>query len=1498
MNNQDEISQDISNQLKGAGSKAGNAAARSINKKASGLGKRLAKQTAKAAFHIAKAAVSIILNVIGVLISPVGIGIFILIMVIICSSWLLNVFKVNNQEYQQEVLTSSGAYDTANALAAVFYEKYADQSFYYVLSLPEEKNDEEYSGKTYEQLGGKPETTGIQQASQTNYIEDVDNYEENIKLSAGALTVLDTKLNNAGSTGYYYPEQFIKLLAIDFSDEDCRLERTTDENGNEKSVDISGCKLKNLSDLNKSEKSITVKDGEKTDDGQVMSEDLCSSLNGSFKNSSCTYTVKIDGVDVLSTKYEKVGETYQKTAEQTESVSDYGLGSLVEYEAHYQPSRINNYKITDTIVVDDNWTFDSANGTTPYEVVNYSSLSSDEQKEIINKYRNPSASATSTYTKSVTKKSTNNEGLLVTGETGLYPVENQIVYKDWVLLENYNDVSKWEQWGVSEPLVSTGVLDTEIVYAISKAVVYFQDEPIDFNVSETWTDLETAVHEQTASYLKDYSSSKATNHNTYKVADYPNAEGLKKLYGANGTFLGYIKDDPKWVEGNFKEEGSPTPTKSTKQVPNIVDNDDTYCMQRYGTITSYCLAGSHTDGKKTETTYSISYSATYTPGYWEYTLVRDTDGNPTSSTGKIYEEEVHSCSIKDSNTSSSTNGRNECRSQLGNYFMSDSQAKNYGKEDSKNNWRYSPSYLFTISAHAEGQLQVRLVSHGRSNITSSQEDFDYLRGYIQNYEAYIPSAGASFTCTANENGDDTMMSQTYSDIDFCECDETSPYCIAYNGQGLTYMKQFGIANMSDAQLNKINSVLGITENESSSNKVLYSESVVEIPSSVNSSTKQTLSKIATEYGDAIEKASKKYGVDASLLKAMIATAQIENTKYVECDGSCTYEDIFIFDEVVSGKRTVRDVTINPNGTKEEIVEAMAVKMQRLMEKHYGNLLVSLLEYNLGEETLDTLINVYSKETGLPKEEILSDEYDTGWNHYLLEILENTTEYGVSPLSTASTDYIQDIITNLGTTALVKWTRKPTNADSGAKSEYIEDGSSTKVFIWRKSDIYDRADMNSKKSTYNAQVITALYNLRKNNGEGYKKYWKILTSNQKGAIENVENTFQNSEGNNVSVEGDYILTAYYINENGEYDRTKNQPSNAVKMTYSGDSQTVEQYIKMMFAFDSEETYIDIDVMSGDYWMSKFGKMDVQPDYKTIVGRGLEAPAEEYTTIKKAGEYTGTLFGSATKTAWIIKTEEDADIVSITSNGEVVSADGDRVDVYLEDYDTTISYTGLKDISVKQGDKIKDLVVKGSSGNKKKLLGKSSGQVAIFVYHDEGYYDMEEFLKTATSDLSIGSGIVSGYLGGACLSYEESQALWAIINADLRTSGGVAFNCTRFTNYMITEMWGSDFYAPVYGDGKDKVDKIVEAFADKGVVKKTVEELNDNEENMAFSYSDGSYGHTGWIDEFVRDSSMEGGGYVVVSEGNVGSNSLIRLKQKYTYDEWYSVIGKHCTFAVRT
>lgn len=1393
----DQASEDLDKELSVATSQITRSASNAVNRKVrqatTDVGKKIGSTVLRTVSGVVKATVSTLIGIISLLLNPVSIVILLVLTTSILAKWIIDYTQADKQQYTSEVGMSSGLYDLANTLNSVFYEKYAEQSFYYVLEEPDEP-DTDYSGKTYEQLNGIT-SKGLTQASQKNYIQDIDKYEENIKLPSGFLSVLDNRLNGAGTTGFYYPEQFLKMLALDESSDKCNLVETDD-----KKIDITGCKL-----------------------ADIDADNLPS-----------------------STAYSQIGEYYRISGEETNSISDYGLASLVHYKALYQPSRINDYKLTTTVIVDDTYSFDK--GGTPYKTVNFSTLSKSEQNKILERYKNPNVNNGGTL-----KASSNSEGMISSGELGLYPVENEIVYKDWIKLDSY-DLNRWDEWGKSEPDVSTGVLDTEVVYAIDSALVYFQKDPLKFDLSGTWTDLDVAMHEQTATYLKDYTSSRSGNHKKFSVTDYPQAEGLKRLYDTNGTLLGYIKEEPKWIEGSFNVEVDNKP--SNHPVTKEVRNTREYCAELYKSLVKRreCEAQTHSE---TVDSWSSQYKATYTPGYWEYTLVRDANGNPTSQTVKLNNGNAQyqkSCDVTTTDGSYAKN-RGECSEVLAHQ----NSAKDDYKENGDNGWYYQPSYLFKISSVAEGQLQTLLYSHKATNITSSENAYDYLRGYIQNYEAYIPSEDQSFQCVANIDGTGnfTNVGSILSD-----CKTETPYIISNADKA--HMDTLDITKISIEHQDKLKEILGISDDEPL-NTVNYTEEQIEIPSSLQDTTNIALKETNRDYGKEITEASKKYGIDPNLLKAMITTAVEENKNFVECDNDCTLSQVFIFDEVVSGNRVVRDITISPSISKSQQVDFMAAKMQKLMEKHDGNLLHALLEYNAGSETYEAIIKVYAEQAGLPVDEIKEDFYDTGWYHYISEVLENRMKYNIQPLSTASAKYIQEIVTNLGRTGNVKWTRRP--SISGLNVGSVSEETPTTISIWTKLDIYDRVSNTVGKSTYNSSNIKALYNLRKNNGEGYRQYWKLLTLGQKGEIKTIDGA-------------DYIEDAYYLNENGQYDKTINLPESAIKRTFTSTNAGVDEIIKIALAFDSETLYVNMDYLSEDYWISKFGSKNVSPDYKTIVGRSLEAPATEYKTIQSPGFTAGELNGDAYSTSWIISVPAGDGINTITNEGVVTIAEHDTVAVTLEKYNTIVTYSGLQDINVNVGDEVKN-----------KTLGTSSGKVSISVWHNDAYYNMENFLQTATNNLSFGSGLVTGFLGGECLSYEDSMALWELINSDLSVNGGAQFNCTRFTNYMIGVNWGISG-VNIFGDGIDKVQNIVNALGSMTVGVQN--ELPIEGTNIAFSYSTGQYGHTGWIDEVKYDTSMEGNGYVIVSEGNIGANHLIRLKQQYTYDEWIGLVGSNADY----
>ena len=205
----DKIGNQAKNAVSGVAKKGIRKATNGIKNAAKNLIKKAAQVALKAVIHLITAFFPVFL---------VAIGIIIVVVIFANLDFLSNYNdKADNQDYSNEKVAITNA-QMSNVLSAVFYNKYSDQSFYFTLSEPNETAmDTElnsYSGKTYEELKGE-KNRGLTQAGYDNYINDIDGYEENVKLTSGMLSTLDKYLNNAGEpNGYYYPEQFIKALYV------------------------------------------------------------------------------------------------------------------------------------------------------------------------------------------------------------------------------------------------------------------------------------------------------------------------------------------------------------------------------------------------------------------------------------------------------------------------------------------------------------------------------------------------------------------------------------------------------------------------------------------------------------------------------------------------------------------------------------------------------------------------------------------------------------------------------------------------------------------------------------------------------------------------------------------------------------------------------------------------------------------------------------------------------------------------------------------------------------------------------------------------------------------------------------------------------------------------------------------------------------------------------------------------------------------------------------
>lgn len=1376
-------------ELKRQGKKARNATQRGAKKavrKASGLVKKGAKIIGKAALQIGKATIKALISLLS---NPIGWIIIIVLIILFCFLMIVDDDKADSKNHSNEVLSNSSddyaLYDAQDALSATFYSKYSDQSFYFTLSEPDDqaKQDEidKYSGKSYDVLKGIT-NKGLTQSSYTNYIADIDGYEEVVKLSTTMLSALDNELNGAGNGGYYYPEQFIKPL---YTGDSCDL--------NSDDLDIRDCELGKL-DKAESTKYEIIGDNE-------------------------IYYTLIDGV-------------------KEEGTNDYGLGSLVHYQAYYQPSKITDYKIRTVTYVNQDWSYDDG-GSPLLSGVAWNSLSTDEQNEILEEYKYKEGNYTPAK----------QQGLLDDGQTGIYNVENEIVYKDWSKAY-YADEQKrianeentmytglaWEKWASSDPLISTGLLDTSVVYAIDSATTYLSK--IDFGVSQKWTDIGKSTHTQTGTYLKDYYSSESVKQSTWNIRSINGATSLKRLY-IDDNNKGYMITNPVWTDGTYTE------SYYMEEGKNTVKNTTEWCNNVYTPSNPQyndCLSGYHED-----TYWYPVYTIELDPGYWSFNIVRNKNGESVSETIIV---EVDNGPGKQEDTN-----KDSLYSNYRRQYPAD-----YGKDEC--NWRYEPSYLFSINAITEGTLQVNLVVHEKDKILADDNVLSYIQDYIDNYKAYIPYGSENFNCYKSSSDDLNESMPTGSAtkkevVEQKQCKDNEYALSTFNNNVMT---KLNIESLTSLQSKKIANILGVEDNDTEDNIVAFNEDKL-IDTTVYDNTQNTSksSEITKTYGKIIEKYTNAYGIDSNIIVAIIDAADgidKNNLTNVRCDAisGCELKNVNNFSnakEINKNSVYKENFIINDNLSDEEAIKMATAKMQLLMEKYDGNLLLAILDYSLGEQATYQLLKIYEKQEGFPVEASIEDKYNATWYHFIDEILMNTDAYNISLNNGASKQFIKDFFEKLQSVRII-WNR-------------LKDNGAIASIIWTKTSVYDELDGKVLK-TDNPVVTKALYFLRKNDGENIKKYWDVLVSGQKSwdsSIMEVENKIEIKNPD---------MAILYIPE----------------LTDLGKESALEHIL----GIDSDKDMREIGMSSKRYLVSKLGFLNIEPDYKDILGIKITTPADTYETIQSFGYDPQKIGESAYSKSWIIKVEEGKDVYSI-SDGTIIDSGNDGV-VVESPNGALITYSGLNNINEDLSENVFGEVV-----------GKSDGEVKISVYYKDEYYDMEAFVQTYLDSSSASSAAfwsITKHLNFIALSDAESEALWAIIDA-MRDSGesilgGGPKQCTRFTNYMATIYWGDALKARygnnlhVYGDGWEKAKLFSETFPELLVPERS--ELPDEGENILFSWKDGSYGHTGWINECKYDPSMDGNGYVIISHGNVDYKGGISLNQRFTWDEWHSSYGGNATY----
>lgn len=1367
-------------------------------------------------------------------------------------TWVVGVFEdVYDDLVNTETVRSVEAQYTSNEMldemnTTAFYTKYSEQSYYYFLLEPTEEEREDakkYSDSTYEELGGLEEQ-GLTQASNENYVEDIDGYEEVVSLSYSKLALLDRYLNGAGDTGYYNPEQFLKLP---YFGESCTV---TSEDFN---VDKWGCVT--TAGTTKEVTCEVNSRGELTTESKNKNCTMGDDYKSGKESWTETVTLEKDLTEKLklgditeaeSTKYEEdIDGKLTATEEKEVSTADYGLASVVRFKAYLQPSRVTNYKLKNVTYVLEDWDFDSGSSeNTPIINRTWSSLTDEEKEYILSEFKYGNNKGSST------------QGLVTTNETGIYDVEDEIVYKEWApAFEKITSTTDytgldWDKWAASDPGISTGVYETTIAYAIDKAMTFAGD--LNLKVSYKWNDLGESTHTQTGTYVKDYTTSEhGKDFEEYTIPEGSLYTGYKKVY-VSGKFVGYALASEKfeWHEGklttdiNGESRDKATTTKKSEKS----------CEAEWAALTTNSSGIAKNAWMENCTQIDVPttkkekwYEITYEPGYWTIHLVKDTNWNGTDQDYEIGKEDAKSESGWESEGGSSkyNNIKNEYKSE--------------NKKDDKYVWNYTPTYEFKISAYTSGTFQMKLVSHTSSLNTSVDVNETYFNDYLENYKSYINNQTSTiFACystsgaTTDADGnwtEDSIESMTInSEVSDSgnvnikmgtDCSDTDFMLATSSSTG--NMTAFNYNEQTELQKTKLKSVLKLNFNNDDENDIAITDDKIEVPETFTSDLGIALTKTNADYKNEIKKAEARYGVDKNLLILMLYTTK-DNSKFggLHCDATdgCSLGTVDIFDNAKDGYNETKTIS---TATKALSIYSMAAKMQTLLKRYDGNLLLALLDYNVGREATDKILEVYEKDMGIPKEETISNQNDTTWYHYVNEVISNPDKYGISVNEGAYSTFVGDVINNMRYTNFF-WRYRKENNDVVTK-------------IWKRYGLEDRLTNAFDSSEQATNKVRMLYSLKKDNSENLKKYWNLISNGQK------------SWNSGVYLDnGTYTLPTYSNAIEIEPDITDiSMRDIKLRVLTTGTNLSVQEARKLT----------DVQILRQ---IGSSNKLTIAANYRTLLGK-IQAPADTYTTNKEKSALAGSVYAYK----WVINTDEDAEIYSITQG--IVSGVGNSVvRVVYEKKNLEVVYSGLKDIEVEKDDEVKS-----------KTIGKSTGEVTIWLYIDGENYDMKQFVDQMQAQKNASSSAFMGLFTGSFGSFagkviENPEDLWAIIS-QYSTISGADINdtqCTTFTNFMMQSYWGIENEA-INGNGNAKVERIKEVLGDRVTeITNNLEDFGDQQTNIAFSWDDGDCGHTGWINEYNRDE-----GYVIVSQGNINGGG-IQWKYKYSLEEWESTLGENVQY----
>ena len=740
--------------MKGLEGNASKAAAEGAKKTAGAEKKKATGEGLKAAFKgVGKAILTgikfLFSNPIGWAILAFLIIMLIVLLIVVASSGLDQEHKQSG-DYTNNPTAAQELKSIEQTVYGLYYQKYADMSIYAGVDMSEVKEPSEAiqaacgtaanytdpcSLKTFEELTGVKESTidenELYQEGTREWldlkIQDINNNEKYLGLSAGALSQLDQKLH----IDFTYPEQFIRPVATNctlnmaefISDtdngdidedgkktlKDCRL-RNYDEEGNPKEIeeDIYGTSV-----------------GE--DSRYWMDKTLYLSIatSGRFENEEGKAAEETYSFTPVTRVPEKDGHRYE-----SDGYWDFGLGTLAHYVAYFQPSRISHYGIESLDIV---CTGDNVVGN---EIPSNGLCAGKKFGDVVTLTRAQVENPTNRALVEMVYKggACDEEGENAEGCGGaLYIPYEEIYFKDWeegynTYVKNQDNLVEGEEFGyvytngfedgeypvtettdyvLYEPAISTGVPNTEVKYAIDHAITFAGT--IKFDVKQQWVDQSIAEHTQRLKYeisknLKipldsSIKNQDVTEHgNTGETIDYK--YDVCYYYDNEMGTCGFSEDHHMvWVAGHSDVELDHTsPEEDCSKSQMIPDPNATG-----GYISGPCPVE--------EVEY---YKHTYTPGHYELN-------------GRVFfkGKEVQLSDIQES-------------------YVDENSGNNYSHrppaDDDKDKYTWGEIQTATITSHKEGYLQTFAI-YG-ANVTPNTDEIvglSYLEDYINGYQTIVPS---------------------------------------------------------------------------------------------------------------------------------------------------------------------------------------------------------------------------------------------------------------------------------------------------------------------------------------------------------------------------------------------------------------------------------------------------------------------------------------------------------------------------------------------------------------------------------------------------------------------------------------------------------------------------------------------------------------------------------------------------------------------------------------